>query len=112
MSPLKLVIWPLVGRNEKTAFAPFEPVKRFLITPSVGNCFLFKTRSKHYHVCPARLMFDTVGTGAPVALYELAIGPALMFASQIMISFTLFPVGVDAVNRSYATSVTTDPVVE
>ncbi len=39
------------------------------------------------------------------------MGPAFRLASQIMISFTLFPVGVLAVKRSYATFPTTLPEV-
>lgn len=39
------------------------------------------------------------------------MGPAFRLASQIIISFTLFPVGVLAVKRSYATLPTTFPEV-
>lgn len=44
ISPLKLVMVPLVGRKENTLFAPLDPLYRF-------------------QVCPARLMFDATGTG-------------------------------------------------
>ena len=81
ISPLKLVIVPLVGRNEKTLFAPFEPLYKF-------------------QVCPARLMPDATGTGCPLALYEEEMGPALILASQIMISLTLDPPAVFEVNKS------------
>jgi hypothetical protein len=58
MSPLKLGIVPLVGKNEKTWFAPLEPLYRF-------------------HVCPARLMLEATGLGWPAELYEAEMGPAL-----------------------------------
>ncbi len=48
-SPLKLVMVPLVGKNEKTLFAPLEPLYRF-------------------HVCPARVMLEATGTGCPAEL--------------------------------------------
>lgn len=91
-SPLKLVMVPLVGRNENTAFAPFEPLYRF-------------------QVWPARLMFDATGTGLPSEPYCDEMGPALKFASQIMISFTFAPPALFAVNRSYATSAVIVPDV-
>lgn len=84
-SPLKLVIVPLVGRNENTAFAPFEPLYRF-------------------QVWPASAMFDATGTGLPSEPYCDEIGPALKFASHTMISFTFAPPALFAVKRSYATS--------
>ena len=92
MSPLKLVMVPLVGRNENTLFAPFEPLYKF-------------------QVCPARLMPEAIGTGCPLALYWEEMGPALKLASQIMISLTLDPPAVFEVKRSYATSATTVPEV-
>lgn len=64
-----------------------------------------------HHVWPARLMPVATGWGWPSELYTAEIGPALMLASQIMISLTFAPVGVDAVNRSYAMSATMVPVV-
>ena len=81
MSPLKLVIVPLAGKNEKTLFAPLEPLYKF-------------------QVCPARLIPDATGTGWPLELYAEEMGPALKFASQIMISLTFEPPAVFEVNRS------------
>ena len=48
-SPLKLVIVPLVGKNEKTLFAPLEPLYRF-------------------QVCPASEILEATGTGCPAEL--------------------------------------------
>ena len=90
MSPLKLVIVPEVGRNENTAFAPFDPEYKF-------------------QVWPASEMLDATGTGWPSEPYCDEIGPALKFASQIMISFVFEPPAVFDVKRSYATSATIVP---
>jgi hypothetical protein len=57
ISPLKLVILPLVGKNENTVVAPFGPENKF-------------------HVCPAKLMLEATGTGWPEELYEDEMGPA------------------------------------
>ena len=46
ISVLKLVIVPLVGKNEKTLFAPLEPLYKF-------------------QVCPPRLMLLATGLGVP-----------------------------------------------
>lgn len=48
-SVLKLVIVPLVGKNEKTLLAPLEPLYRF-------------------QVCPPRLTLDATGFGVPSEL--------------------------------------------
>lgn len=81
ISVLKLVIVPLVGKNEKTLLAPLEPLYKF-------------------HVCPPRLIFDATGFGVPSELYTAEMGPALKLASQIMISLTLEPPAVLEVKRS------------
>jgi len=81
ISPLKLVMVPLVGRKENTWFEPFEPEKRF-------------------QVCPASDMLVTVGTALPLEEYEAAIGFWPKEASQIMTSLTLLPPEVLEVNKS------------
>lgn len=86
MSPLKDVISPLAGRNEKTWFAPFEPEKRFLPVCRSSTSPSQKSRAVSYQVCPSRFTFETAGTGCPDASKVAEIGPALMFASQTMIS--------------------------
>ena len=93
MSPLKLVIVPEVGRNENTVFAPFDPEYKF-------------------QVWPASEMLDATGTGWPSEPYCDEIGPALKFASQIMISLTFEPPAELDVKRSYATSATIEPDVD
>lgn len=91
-SPLKLVTVPLAGKKEKTLFAPFEPLYKF-------------------HGCPAKVTLAATGTGCPEELYFAEMGPALKFASQIMISLTFDPPAEFDVNKSYATSATTVPDV-
>ena len=81
ISVLKLVIVPLVGKNEKTLLAPLEPLYRF-------------------QVCPPRLMLLATGLGVPSELYTAEMGPALKLASQIIISLTLEPPAVLEVKRS------------
>jgi len=57
------------------------------------------------------LMLLATGLGVPSELYWEEIGPALKFASQIMISFWLLPPALDEVKRSYATLATIEPEV-
>lgn len=91
-SPLKLVICPLVGRKENTLFAPLDPLYRF-------------------QVWPARLIPLATGVGLPSLPYAEEIGPALILASHIIISFTAEPPALLEVNKSYATSATIVPDV-
>jgi hypothetical protein len=82
-SPLKLVICvpDVDGRKEKTALAPLEPLYRF-------------------QVCPASEIPDATGFGCPAALNDDEMGPALILASQTMISVVAVPPGEFAVNMS------------
>jgi len=83
MSPLKLVmvVPDVEGRKLKTLLAPFDPLYRF-------------------QVWPAREMPLATGTGCPAELYTNEMGPALKFASQIMISLTAEPPALFDVNIS------------
>jgi hypothetical protein len=56
-------------------------------------------------------MMGKTNTGWPALLYTAEIGPALKFASQIMISLTAEPPEVEDVNMSNATSATTVPLL-
>ena len=52
------------------------------------------------------LISDATGVGSPLEPYVAEMGPALMFASQTIISLTADPEAESAVNMSYATSAT------
>jgi len=98
------VILPLVGRNEKTLFEPFEPVNRFLGSQLAA---IGKRGGQTHQVCPAIEMLLLAAFGVPSELNVEEIGPALKLASQIMTSLTFAPPEVLDVNRSKATFATT-----
>ena len=54
-------------------------------------------------------MLLAIGIAWPFELYDSEYGPALKFASHIIISLTFDPPGVFDVKRSYATFETTLP---
>jgi len=113
MSPLKFVtcVPGVLGRKEKTLFAPFEPSYKFLrrqFSTKIINVWQVKT----HQVCPAKETPLTVGWGWPLDMYTEEMGPAFQLASQIMISLTLAPPGLLAVNKSYATFATMFPLLD
>ena len=63
-------------------------------------------------MCPPSERLDATGIGLPSEPHWDEIGPALKFASQIMISFWFDPPAVFEVKRSYATSATIEPEVD
>ena len=111
ISPLKLVIWALeVGKNDQTGLELFDPWYTSLCIDH-ENLFVYQLGSGTYQVCPSIETPVATGFAVPSAFQLYEMGPAFMLASQIMISFALEPPTEVEVNRSYAMSATTFPVV-
>jgi hypothetical protein len=92
-------VLPLATRYEYTWLTPLDPEYKSLKTNYERCANTWQDENPH-QVCPASEIPVAIGTAWPSALYTAEMGPALMFAIQIMISFTFEPPGEYDVNRS------------